>query len=228
VSAAANRLDTAVARFVDHAHRDAVGTSGADASTAPDPPPPEPDHEPHAVSAEALAAAALGFGGPLLDRRWFAVRLKPALRRSAMAGMEAKGFAVHAPLLVLRATARERRSEPLFGDYVFVAFDPLVEGWVDLRYVPGVRQLLCRPDGMPAPMPAGYVERLIAAGDVETDTARIDRIPPGTPVRIVAGPLAGLVGLAVTSTAQRVRMLVEEVMGGTRELVIDARVVGVG
>lgn len=169
-----------------------------------------------------MAAAALGMAGPLLLARWFVVRLKAQLRRSAMAGIGQLGMEVFAPQLVLRATPTERVAQPLFGDYVFVAFDPLVQGCAELRYVPGVRQLLCRPDGSPAPLPAGYVERLKVAGDVETETARQVRIPCGAPVRIVAGPLAGLSGIAVTSKARRVQLLLDEVMGGAREVWIGA------
>jgi transcription antitermination factor NusG len=213
--------------------RVATGTSGADA-IAPHPlsAPVSPFVPDASLSAELVAMAALGMSGPVLDRRWHVMRLKSTLRRTALALLGGKlgEERVHAPMLVHPQTPQERRLgrpgrvEPLFGDYVFVAFDPLVEPWVDLCYVLGVLQLIRRPDGTPQPVPRGFVERLMEAGATQVEAEPAGRIPRGTEVRVVAGPLAeaGLVGTVVLSTTHRVRVLLDQVMGGAREVWLPA------
>jgi hypothetical protein len=63
---------------------------------------------------------------------------------------------------------------------------------------------------------------LIQAGDTHTDSARLDRIAPGTPLRISRGPLAGLTGVCVTSTRERVRVLLDVMGGAPADVAADA------
>lgn len=156
---------------------------------------------------------------------WHVASLKPQLRITAAEGLEDKGFPTFQPKLVLRCTPREVVKVPLFGPYIFVAFPPGPK-WVDALYVPGVQSILRWPDGRPQVVRCGYVEALMRHGDTETDSARLDRIEPGTKLRISRGPLAGLTGVCVTSTRERVRVLLNVMGGAPADVAAEAVEVG--
>jgi len=178
-----------------------------------------------AGSVEAFPRPASGTSGAdAIAGFWLVASFRTSLRKTCFEQLDKLGFRHFEPWLAVRKTPREIVRTPLFAGYLFVAFEPGNPAWIDIRYTVGITDILRETGGRPQLMPRGYVEWLIATGDVELDDARDVEIRPGAPVRISAGPMAGLEGKAVLTNTGRVGYLFE-IMGGSRPIDIPRNLV---
>jgi len=160
---------------------------------------------------------------PELNRRWYAVQTQPHREQRAALNLARQEFRVFLPLH--RKTVRHARRfreacAPFFPRYLFVQLDIGRDRWRSVNGTYGVSQILS--DGQkPRPVPAGIVEEMQAAAD-QLGLVRLDsRLLPGQRVRIMAGPLSGLVGeLVALDENQRVKVLLDFL--GKRTLVAVA------
>lgn len=139
----------------------------------------------------------------------------------------AAGFQVFQPRIRIRIPAspnRPARSEvvPAFPGYLFAMWAE-DERWDMVKRARGVAGILHQigsrdvPAIVPDRFMAALLNRAGKQGIIE-DISAPDLLPPieqGGTVRIMAGPLAGRLGLCEWSTDERVALLCE-VMGGTR------------
>lgn len=132
----------------------------------------------------------------VMGARWYAVHTLPRMEASASAHLARQGFE---PFLPLRKATRRhaRRIEtvraPYFPRYGFVRLDLARQRWRSINGTTGVASLVMARD-RPLPVPEGVVEALLAAVTTE-GVVDFDRsLEPGTPVRLIAGPLAGRFG----------------------------------
>ena len=147
-----------------------------------------------------------------LNRRWYAVQTQPHREQRAALHLARQKFPVFLPLH--RKTVRHARQfreacAPFFPRYLFVQLDLGRDRWRSVNGTYGVSQILT--DGQrPRPVQAGIVEEMQAVTD-ELGLLSLDsRLLPGQQVRIMAGPLSGLIGeLVALDENQRVKVFLD-------------------
>lgn len=141
---------------------------------------------------------------------WFAAQLKPQGAALALAHLSRQGFAAFQPrrTVDLRRNNRFRPGhEPLFPGYVFVSFDPDDPDARVIRSTRGISRLVGNARG-PVPLPQDFVAALRARCDAQGLILPEPELTPGTEVRVLSGPFAGLVGRILTAGAdERVQVL---------------------
>lgn len=153
--------------------------------------------------------------GSVAMAAWFAVQAKPNAAHIAARNLVRQGFEVFLPLE--RYSLRRGRSfvpalRPYFSGYLFVGFDPEVAPWRAIRSTYGVMRLVCF-GATPASVDMQLINELKLACDGEGIMhAQLDA-RPGDPLRVAAGPLAGLTGKLEGLAPQERAWLLLEVMG---------------
>ena len=158
---------------------------------------------------------------PSGSRRWHVVAAISQQEHRALFELLNQGFNAYLPL---HLDAAKQRITPLFGGYLFAAFDPASDPWGRILSTRGVWSLLRNSAGIPAPVPVGCIEDLIArtserriVDDPGASAALSSRMPLGAAGTVVEGPLAGWSGICTLSTEKRVRLLLS-LFGGQREV----------
>ncbi|MEP9387993.1 transcription termination/antitermination NusG family protein [Mesorhizobium sp. KR9-304] len=114
------------------------------------------------------------------------------------------------------------RRAAFFPGYMFVALDIDLDRWRSVNGTIGVRSLIMRGQ-RPVPCPIGMVEQLIAITDTEGLLDFSSVLAAGSPVRILSGPFADLVGLfEKLDSANRARVLLK-IMSGEVAVSMDVK-----
>ena len=124
--------------------------------------------------------------------------------------LEKQGFSGYEPI-VRRSTYFGGRKvieeRPLFGAYLFVAFDMATQRWRQVNGTQGIKYLLPTTAEFPTPLPIGFVEELQMAKRPESKVAELVRIFAGNDiVRILVGAFAGQVGRVISSDQRLTRL----------------------
>jgi transcription antitermination factor NusG len=128
---------------------------------------------------------------------WFAVWTRNQHEPKVDEALRHKGIDVFLPRVAVASARRDRRrilARPLFPGYLFVRFVPSSESYIQIASTDGVVRLLGERWDALHEIPDAQVEavrRLIESGD---GARPVPWIRIGDPVRIIAGPLAGLEG----------------------------------
>jgi transcriptional antiterminator NusG len=151
---------------------------------------------------------------------WACAQLQPQRERLALHCLGVAKYVTYLPRLRQHRVSRGRRIETtpaLFPGYAFV----LIElQWHQARWAPGVTRIVL--DGA---VPARVPEEVIA--EIRSrERGGLVELPPrlkrGDPVRILRGPLAGLVGLyAGMKPRERVEVLLA-ILGGAQRVTLAA------
>ncbi len=147
---------------------------------------------------------------------WYVVQVKRRNERRGERQLNLRGISVLLPFIEVIRRYRTRRVallEPLFPGYLFAHMEPMEtrpEMWQALRWAPGVKRILGTGD-MPIPVADAVIDamrdRTRELGFVRTEP----RHAPGSRVRILRGPMAGLEAVfdRPMSRTGRVRVLLE-------------------
>jgi len=152
-------------------------------------------------------------------RRWHVVHTHANAEWKALANLRRQGFEAYLPRYrKIRRHARrtETVAAALFPRYLFLRLDAAKERWRAVLSTFGVAGLICR-DGVPAPVPEGIVEAIMAREDSQAfvDLTRQAEFKPGDAVQVLAGPFADHVAqFQGPSAAERVVLLLE-ILGRT-------------
>lgn len=132
--------------------------------------------------------------------RWYAVHTLPHVEHVASIHLRRQGFETFLPkIVVTRRHARrfQTRQEALFPRYEFVRLDLARHRWRSINGTTGVASVVMSGD-LPSAVRQGLVEDLMACAD-ETGVLDIEHgFSSGDSVRVVAGPMAGMVGTLVS------------------------------
>ncbi len=144
------------------------------------------------------------------DLGWYVIQTHPCKERFVRERIEDLGRDVFLPLAVERQRGRRRSSVgPLFPGYLFARLSEADGDLPRARWTHGVRRLL-GDGGRPRPVCDAVVELLRARADRGGRVKLGLGLRRGDRVRIVDGPLAGLIGVLeqpVASPEQRVCVL---------------------
>lgn len=151
--------------------------------------------------------------------RWYAVHTLPRGEATAEAHLLRQGFEVFLPRfarVVRHARKIKRRKAPLFPRYGFVRLDLTRQRWRSVNGTAGVASLVMGRD-LPLAVPTGVVEALLACATCEGVVDLDHGLRPGDPVRLIAGPLAGQLGILTRLDDRgRVEMLLSLLAGKVR------------
>jgi transcriptional antiterminator RfaH len=130
------------------------------------------------------------------SERWYVAYTQPNREDLAVDHLLRQGFAAFVPHH--RVTERRRgkfatRLAPLFPRYVFVAFDVERHRWRSINGTRGIVRLICASE-VPRPLQRGVAEALIA-NDQSGVSAAACNLQVGEKVRIIVGPMAGMIGV---------------------------------
>lgn len=157
------------------------------------------------------------------DMRWFCVQTKPRAEAEAETQLARQDFAVFLPrlrTLRLRQSRRVARIEPMFPRYLFLGADPSRQSLASVRSTRGVSGLV-RFGGQPAVVPDLLIAQLRArvdADDCIDDPSQ--HLREGDPVRIVAGPLAGLDAVFAAHAGPHRASVLLELLGRTQHVTL--------
>lgn len=164
--------------------------------------------------------------GDVAGKRWFAVRTQPNREHRAKRQLEQQRFRTFLPLIektVCHARKIKRVRVALFPGYLFVEFDLSKDQWRRINSTYGVSCLIMAGE-RPVGLPPGVVELLI---ELSKDNGLVDFSPdlqPGMNVRMISGPLSGLVGRLNRCDARgRVEVLLD-IMGQEIRVTSNAKV----
>ena len=97
------------------------------------------------------------------------------------------------PLIAVERVKRGKRvtlNEPMFRSYAFVKFDRLVDDWLPMQSIDGVKRLVSTRSMIPIPLPVNTVEALIdgTAERLRISDDRLATVVAGTDMRVINGP----------------------------------------
>ncbi len=190
-------------------------------------------YKPMIISAKDTQSAGVGLAhtAPAGDflfslrdgERWFVAQTLCRREKLARLHLGAQGFRSFFPRF--HKTVRHARSlreviAPVFPGYIFVVLNPERDRWRSINGTFGVARLVSAHQ-RPTPVPTAVVEALLASVD-ELGLVRFDAsLKPGQPVRLVAGPLAQVLGILQRLDGKgRVQVLLN-IMGGQAAVMMD-------
>jgi transcriptional antiterminator RfaH len=132
------------------------------------------------------------------DWNWYVVATMPGSEDLACRTIGRLGIETYVPKVLVQAKhgrVIRKVERPAFRSYVFATFSLDDPRWPDIARCFGVSRILTLADsgrfGIPAPLPAGLVEAMKAAGTIVVQKPKGPRFQKGEEVRVVDGPFAG-------------------------------------
>jgi transcriptional antiterminator RfaH len=146
--------------------------------------------------------------------RWYVAQTHAKAEHKALFNLDRQGFTAYLPQYRKRrrhARKTDWIKAPLFPRYIFVAFDPQRARWRSISSTIGIAHLICTSE-RPLPLPDGVIDDIRAR---ETADGLVDLTEPapfekGEAVKVIAGPLANLIGFFEEMTdSERVTVLLD-------------------
>ncbi|GAB5488634.1 MAG: transcription/translation regulatory transformer protein RfaH [Parasphingorhabdus sp.] len=155
------------------------------------------------------------------EYRWYVAHTQSQKEKLALLHLERQGFTSFFPCQnISKRYGKKYRvvSRPFFPNYIFVHLNLARDRWRSINGTIGVRQLVqFGGEGMPAPAPIGFVERLQEMNHENGELDLVDDFSPGDRVRISGGPFAELHGtLLKVDSLERVTILMKFLSGETK------------
>jgi transcription termination/antitermination protein NusG len=136
---------------------------------------------------------------------WYAVYTHCRHEARVEAALQHSGLEVYLPWVTTPSRRRDRRrllTVPLFPGYLFVHVDPEAAGFGEIFKVPGVVRVLGFKGG-PTPVPEETIESIRAIVSSNQPFYPWPHLHTGTLVRVLEGPLAGVIGVVQGRTKKR-------------------------
>lgn len=152
---------------------------------------------------------------------WYAIYVQCRHEARVESALQHKGVEVFLPRLTTISRRRDRKlliSVPLFPGYLFVRADLNSYGYREILKAPGVVRLL--GNGSPTPVPAETIDSVKAIVDSDQPFYPWPYLKTGSLVRVLDGPLAGVVGV-ILGRKEKKRRLVVSVELFQRSVAVD-------
>lgn len=155
-----------------------------------------------------------------MAERWYAVHSRPRMEALALENLQNQAFHAWLPQLRRRVRRKGRWAqvvEPLFARYLFLRVDPQAQDISPVRSTKGVVNLV-RQAGVPVPVPDPVMAALFEAVDQETGLHCLSdsvapALAPGSPVRVLEGPFAGMEGVFQKASGEARALVLLAVLG---------------
>ena len=162
-------------------------------------------------------------------KSWVAASTHPHKELTAIVNLERQGFDAYCPMVRRRTRHARRLREvlrPLFPGYVFIDFDPERDRWRPIGSTIGVRSLI-RFGSQVGVLPEGFVEGLRAREELGaiTSPACLDSYAPGEVVRLIDGPLEGLIATVLSSDDRNRLMVLMQMLKRSVKVTVATRFV---
>jgi transcriptional antiterminator RfaH len=148
----------------------------------------------------------------LSDCRWFAVWTRSRQEKVAAAMLGTLGVTHFLPLKSELRQWRDRKQTvhvPLFSGYLFVRIDPTTGSRLQVLNTPGIAGFVGNSTG-PLSVPDQQIEDIRTVLSQRADCTVLPILEVGDWVRVVRGPLAGIVGrLQDTNSTSRLLISIE-------------------
>jgi transcription antitermination factor NusG len=134
-----------------------------------------------------------------LSPAWYSVQTVYRCEHRVSRDLATKGFETYLPVLPEMHQWKDRRKlieVPAFSGYLFVHYEPSLRNRVKVLETSGIVRLL-GGNHAPSPIPEAEIEavrRILGSGEA---CNRCDALTPGSMVRVMRGPLAGVQGRLV-------------------------------
>lgn len=159
-----------------------------------------------------------GEGGP----HWFAIWTRSRHEKLVRDQLEQKSIEVFLPTIGKWSRWKDRKKKidwPLFPGYCFARFDPLDR--LPVLKCDGVVQIV-GTDGVPSPIPAIEVEGIRQLVESELSYDPCPLVKEGQMVKVVSGPLKGVIGRLVRKGAHARLVLSVDLIGQAVSVEVDA------
>lgn len=144
---------------------------------------------------------------------WFVAQLRPHGLARARTHLHRQGFETFSPEIATghRPQLKVKKSRsPLFPGYLFVNFNPSVNGWTAINNTRGVSRLILNDPRRPSPLPQQLMKQLFRRCDSSELFSSSDILEVGDHIRILSGPFSGLITkIEALPDTERVGLLVE-------------------
>jgi transcription antitermination factor NusG len=130
---------------------------------------------------------------------WYSVQTGYRSEARVSRDLTAKGFETYLPLLreVHQWTDRRKQVDvPAFSGYLFVRYEPSIRSRIKVLETGGVVRLL-GGNHNPSPIPDFEIEAVRKTLNSGLECSRWEGLIPGSTVRVVRGPLTGVLGKLV-------------------------------
>lgn len=154
---------------------------------------------------------------------WFATQIKRNAFAQAERSLTLNGLQVFAPKLerrILRYGKRRAVRSLLFPGYVFVTGDTEASLWQATRATEGLARLVLSATRELAPVPAEFMDALLARCDGEGCITPGDGLAAGSKVTLVSGPFAGLITRIEQIDEQKRIWILLELLGSARRVTL--------
>lgn|GEM_PF-1738848 len=149
-------------------------------------------------------------------RRWYVVISKPNAEQKAVLALLTRGYEPFLPqclVTVRHDHGSKEMIKPLFKRYLFVA-QIEGQGFAPILSTPGVAEVIRTAGRTVCTIPGAKVDAFkrwmeAEGGAIDLRRKAAPHWKAGTRVVIVTGPLAGFAGVCVSSSAERVKILID-------------------
>ncbi|MFH1597216.1 MAG: UpxY family transcription antiterminator [Pseudomonadota bacterium] len=141
---------------------------------------------------------------------WYVIYTQCRHEAKAEAALQQKGLEVFLPRVTTLSRRRDRKlllKLPLFPGYLFVRTNLDSYGYMEILKAPGMVRLLGLK-GSPTPVPAETIDSVKAIVDSDQPLYPWPYLKTGSLVRVLDGPLAGVVGVILGRKEKKRRLIV--------------------
>jgi len=140
---------------------------------------------------------------------WYAIYTQCRHEARVESALQRNGLEVFLPRVTTRSRRRDRKlllKLPLFPGYIFVRTSLTASEYHNIIKAPGVVRLL--GNGSPIPVPEETIDSVKAIVDSDQPFYPWPYLKSGNMVRVLAGPLAGVIGVILGSKEKKHRLIV--------------------
>jgi transcription antitermination factor NusG len=146
---------------------------------------------------------------------WYAAYTRCNHERVVNRLLAEKGITTFLPLIIVPSRRKDRKilmKRPLFPNYLFVELDKIRGNWMKTFRTPGLVKIC--GNGRPMPIPDEDIESIRIFVNSDRNLYPLPYLQVGSRVQVIAGPLAGAIGILTKEDHKRRRLVVSvELMG---------------
>jgi len=146
---------------------------------------------------------------------WYAAYTRCNHERVVNKLLTEKGVKTFLPTIIVPSRRRDRKiliKRSLFPNYLFIELNEVYDNWMKTYRTPGLVHIC--GNGRPMPVPADDIESIRIFVNSDRNLYPLPYLQVGSRVQVIAGALAGAIGILTKEDRKRRRLIVSvELMG---------------